>query len=58
MELNPHYAYAWYKKGLSLGNLGSHKEAKECYDKAMELNPNDLIVWYNEDVHIGSQGQV
>jgi tetratricopeptide (TPR) repeat protein len=37
----PNDATAWNNKGMSLDNLGKHKEAIACYDKALEINPDD-----------------
>ncbi len=31
---------AFYKNGVALAKLGKHKDAVECFDKALEINPN------------------
>ena len=35
----------WGNKGRSLNSLGKHKEAIECFDKALKLNPNGVTDW-------------
>lgn len=38
---------AWNNKGLALYNLGKHKEAIACYDKALEMKQDYALAWYN-----------
>jgi tetratricopeptide (TPR) repeat protein len=51
---DPNYLYAWYNKGVVLGNLGRSQEAIECYDKAIQIDPNYADAWYNKGVILGS----
>jgi serine/threonine protein kinase len=44
-------------KGLSLSNLGMHKEAITCYDKVLEINPRDAKAWCNKGNALGKLGK-
>jgi tetratricopeptide (TPR) repeat protein len=57
LELKPDDAWAWYNKGITLGNLGRHEEALAAYDKALELNPDDARAWYNKGAALGNLGR-
>lgn len=41
ISLNPRYARAYGRLGLSLTKLDRHKEAKQAYEKALELEPEN-----------------
>jgi tetratricopeptide (TPR) repeat protein len=40
-------AWELLNKGVSLDNLGYHREAIQCYDEALHLNPQDSKVYNN-----------
>jgi len=40
-------AWELLNKGVSLDNLGHHREAIQCYDEALHLNPQDSKVYNN-----------
>src|SRR5919198_6314221 len=48
ISLDPNDAYAWYRKGAALNNLGRYKEALGSFDKAIEINPKLGKAWYNK----------
>ena len=48
---------AWAHKGLSLGKLGRHEEAIQCYDKALELDPKASWAWSNKGWSLGELGR-
>jgi len=54
---DPNYLYAWYNKGVVLGNLGRSQEAIECYDKAIQIDPNYADAWYNKGLILGRLGR-
>lgn len=43
IAVNPHYAMAWNNKGIALGRLGRHEEAKEVFVKAHEIDPTIML---------------
>jgi tetratricopeptide (TPR) repeat protein len=57
LSLNPNDAYAWFNKGLTLGNLGSFQKAIECYDEAIRINPNNVDAWNNKGVAFANIGK-
>ena len=46
--INPDNALACNTKGNILYMLGRHKEAIECYNRAIELEPLFIRAWYNK----------
>lgn len=38
----------WNNKGLSLNQLGQHKEALDCYERAIEINAGVAETWTNK----------
>ena len=50
LVIDRNYTYAWYNKGLALGNLGRHEAALEAYDKALEINPDLTEPQTNRDI--------
>ena len=51
-------AWELSNKGVSLANLGFHKEAIECYKGALSLNPNDALAHSNMGVVYKDQGKL
>jgi len=35
----------WYKKGVSLGDLGKYEQAIGAYEKCLEINPENADIW-------------
>ena len=48
IELDPHCAEAWYKKGHCYHLLRRDEEAIQCYDESFKIHPHDAEVWYNK----------
>jgi hypothetical protein len=44
IELDPEFAYAWYKKGQAFQLLKRDAEAKLAFDKASELG--GVALWF------------
>jgi tetratricopeptide (TPR) repeat protein len=44
-------------KGLSLSNLGIHKEAISCFERALEINPNLAEAWCNKGADLFKSGR-
>ena len=53
MHQDPNDAKAWSSKGWDLGQLGKHKQAIECYNKALEIDPNDAKASFNKGWDLG-----
>jgi len=47
----------WNNKGGALDNLGRHREAIECYDKALDINPGYADAWYNKGLALYDLGR-
>ena len=50
-------AWELLNKGVSLDNLGHHREAIQCYDEALQLNPQDSKVYNNRGTAYRALGQ-
>jgi tetratricopeptide (TPR) repeat protein len=50
-------AWELLNKGVSLDNLGHHREAIQCYDEALRLNPQDSKVYNNRGTAYRALGQ-
>ena len=46
--------WEWNNKGNSLGRLGRHEEAIQCFDKALEINPQFFHAWSNKGNSLNS----
>ena len=57
IELNPHYDFAYYNKGLSLSTLGKDEEAIREYDKAIEINPYYVEAFVNKGLSLYNLGR-
>jgi tetratricopeptide (TPR) repeat protein len=40
LELDPHYGYAWFSKGVTLHNMGYDNESRECFENAVRYDPS------------------
>lgn len=45
IAIDPDDAYAWFKKGYALADLGRFKKAIKAYDKAIAIDPDYVIAW-------------
>jgi len=50
-------AASWHKKGASLGTLGRHEEAIECFDKALAIDPRSAVAWSGKGVPLRALGR-
>lgn len=41
LEIDPTYGKAYGRMGLAYSSMEKHKEAKDCYQKALELEPDN-----------------
>lgn len=41
LSIDPQYSKAYGRMGLAYSSLNKHKEAKECYKKALEMEPDN-----------------
>ncbi|GCL35730.1 TPR repeat-containing protein [Sphaerospermopsis reniformis] len=57
LEFKPDKHEAWYKRGISLHNLGSHEEAISSYDKALEIKPDKHEAWNNRGISLDDLGR-
>ena len=46
IRLNPQYAIAYYRRGLSYYDLGQYERAIQDYDGAIRLNPQHAAAYY------------
>jgi tetratricopeptide (TPR) repeat protein len=51
------YAYAWYSKGVALGNLGRYDEAIQSYDKALAIDANFIGASNNKGLSLYNLGR-
>ena len=47
LKLNPKFADALIRKGITLADIGDHHEACACYNKVLEMAPGNFKAWYN-----------
>ena len=47
LEINPHYADAYYNLGITLQQLNRPGEAEACYRQALQINPDYAEAHYN-----------
>lgn len=50
-----HYK-AWFGRGMALGNLERHLEAKQSFDRALAVQPNASFGWHNRAIALGKLG--
>jgi tetratricopeptide (TPR) repeat protein len=50
-------AWEWGNKGYSFADLGKHKEALSCYDKALRINPKLAEAHYNKGLSFALLGK-
>jgi formylglycine-generating enzyme required for sulfatase activity/Flp pilus assembly protein TadD len=50
IRLNPHYAEAYFRRGVDYANLGDLKRAIEDYDQAIQLNPQYAEAHFEQGV--------
>jgi tetratricopeptide (TPR) repeat protein len=46
----------WITKGTNFARQGFHKEALNCFEKAIKLNPNNSKAWYNKGTSLSMLG--
>ena len=47
----------WNNKGVALNFLGKHREAIDCYDKALAIDPRFSVTWYNKGLALDQIGK-
>ena len=47
IQINPNHTSAHSNLGNVLKELGEHKKAMSCYQKAIKINPNYVDAYYN-----------
>ncbi|NCT61608.1 MAG: tetratricopeptide repeat protein [Microcystis aeruginosa G13-01] len=57
LEFKPDDHYAWYGRGVALGNLGRDEEAIASYDQALEFKPDLHEAWNKRGVALDNLGR-
>ena len=55
---NPDDSFAWYNRGIALGELGRLEEAIASYDRAIEIKPDYHEAWYNRGYALDELGRL
>lgn len=56
IELNPQFAEARYKQGITPKELGKYNEAISAYNEAIEINPQFAEAWNNQGIALKGIG--
>jgi tetratricopeptide (TPR) repeat protein len=57
VSLTPKSNWAWFQKGVALGNLGRYEDAIAAWDAALAIKPVGHEALYNKGVALGNLGR-